>query len=74
MYLTLPVAGRAGIPTNVAAVLLNVTVTEAEELLAGVPVVPVLAGTIADIKRVRAQCLEAGIPVLMGCPPGAGKG
>ncbi|MBE7453896.1 MAG: hypothetical protein HS111_35025 [Kofleriaceae bacterium] len=50
------------------------TVDEAEELLAGVAVVPVLSGKMDEMKQVRARCLAAGIPVLVGCPPGAGKG
>ncbi|HVK77691.1 MAG TPA: hypothetical protein VM734_30510 [Kofleriaceae bacterium] len=50
------------------------TIDQAEEMLDGLPLVPALAGSLDDIKRLRARCLEAGIPVLMGCPPGAGKG
>jgi hypothetical protein len=50
------------------------SVTDAEEMLDGLPLVPVLSGSIDEMKRVRGQCLAAGIPVLMGCPPGAGKG
>jgi hypothetical protein len=50
------------------------TVTDAEEFLDGLPLVPVLSGSIEELKRVRERCLEAGIPVLVGCPPGAGKG
>jgi hypothetical protein len=50
------------------------SVGEAEEMLDGLPVVPVISGSIDEMKRVREQCLAAGIPVLMGCPPGAGKG
>ena len=50
------------------------TIAEAEEELAGVPLVPVIAGTIPDIKRLRERCLAAGVPVVMGCPPGSGKG
>jgi hypothetical protein len=51
-----------------------VTVGEAEQLLAGVPVVPAIGGSIADMKALRDRCLAAGIAVLVGCPPGAGKG
>lgn len=50
------------------------TVDEAEEFLAGVPVIPAMAGSIAEMKSLRDRCLAAGIPVLVGCPPGAGKG
>ena len=52
--------------------LAPLSIGEAEEMLDGLPVVPALSGSIDEIKRVRARCLEAGIPVLMGCPPGAG--
>ena len=47
---------------------------EAEELLDGLLLVPAMAGSIADMKALRARCLDAGIPALVGCPPGAGKG
>jgi hypothetical protein len=49
------------------------TVDEAEDLLRGQPVVPVLAGSLQDIKKLRDQCLGAGIPVLMGCPDASGS-
>lgn len=52
----------------------RLTGREAEELLDGVPVVPAIAGSIAEMKALRDRCLEAGIPALVGCPPGAGKG
>ena len=48
---------------------------EAETLLEGLPLVPAMAGSIADMKKLREKCLEAGIPALVGCPPGGpGKG
>ena len=50
------------------------TIAEAEEQLDGLPLVPVLSGSMDEMKRVRARCLDAGIPVLVGCPGGAGKG
>jgi hypothetical protein len=50
------------------------TIEEAEADLAGLPLVAVIAGSIQEIKTLRQRCLEAGIPVVMGCPPGAGKG
>lgn len=50
------------------------TIADAEEALDGLPLVPVMAGKLDEIKQLRARCLAAGIPVLMGCPPGAGKG
>lgn len=46
----------------------------AEELLEGLPLVPAMAGSIVEMKTLRERCLEAGIPALVGCPPGAGKG
>jgi hypothetical protein len=52
----------------------SLTIAEAEEDLAGIPLVPVMAGSIAEIKALRERCLAAGIPVVMGCPPGSGKG
>ena len=50
------------------------TAAEAEQLLAGVPLIPALSGSIPEMKALRARCLAAGIPALLGCPPGAGKG
>lgn len=52
----------------------GVTAAEAEELLDGLPLVPAMAGSIPEIKALRDRCLAAGIPALVGCPPGAGKG
>jgi hypothetical protein len=50
------------------------TLEDAEHMLRGVPVIPAMAGSIADMKTLRDKCLAAGIPVMVGCPPGAGKG
>jgi hypothetical protein len=50
------------------------TIEEVEADLAGLPLVAVIAGSIQEIKVLRQKCLAAGIPALMGCPPGAGKG
>ena len=50
------------------------TIAEAEARLDGRPLIPAMAGSIADMKRLRERCLAAGIPVVVGCPPGAGKG
>lgn len=50
------------------------SIAEAETLLAGVPVVPALAGSMPEMKAMRDRCLAAGIPALVGCPGGAGKG
>ena len=51
------------------------TIAEAEEFLAGLPVVPAMAGSIQAMKTLRDKCLAADIPALVGCPAGsAGKG
>ena len=50
------------------------TIAAAEEFLDGLPLVPATAGSLADMKRLRDRCLERGIPALVGCPPGHGKG
>ena len=47
---------------------------EAEEILDGLPLVPAMAGSIADMRLLRDRCLAADIPALVGCPPGSGKG
>lgn len=52
----------------------RITLAEAEELLDGLPLIPALAGSIPEMKALRDRCLAEGIPVLIGCPPGAGKG
>ena len=50
------------------------TAAEADKLLDGLPVVPAMAGSIVQMKALRERCLAAGIPAIVGCPPGAGKG
>ncbi|HEY4182952.1 MAG TPA: hypothetical protein VGM90_39280 [Kofleriaceae bacterium] len=50
------------------------TIAEAEEILAGLHVVPATSGSLTDMKSLRERCLAIGIPALVGCPPGAGKG
>ena len=50
------------------------TPDDAEDVLAGAQLVPVISGSIAEMKALRDRCLDAGIAVLVGCPPGAGKG
>jgi hypothetical protein len=50
------------------------TTDDAEELLSNAALVPAMSGSIAEMKSLRDRCLAAGIPVLVGCPPGAGKG
>jgi hypothetical protein len=49
------------------------TAAEADALLAGAPVVPAMAGSLAEMKALRERCLAVGIPALVGCPA-AGKG
>jgi hypothetical protein len=51
----------------------GLTIGDAEEALDGLPLVAVMAGSIQDMKRLRDRCLAAGVPVLVGCPPGSGK-
>ncbi|MEZ4360913.1 MAG: hypothetical protein R3B48_12090 [Kofleriaceae bacterium] len=47
---------------------------EAERELEGLPLVPAVAGSMADMKSLRDRCLEADIPAVVGCPPGGGRG
>jgi hypothetical protein len=49
------------------------TAREAEEELDGLPLVPCMAGSLAEIKRLRDRCLDAGIPAMAAAPaPGRG--
>ena len=50
------------------------TASEADDLLDGLPLVPAMSGSIQEMKALRERCLAAGIPAVVGCPPGAGKG
>lgn len=50
------------------------TIALAEKLLDGKPLVPAMAGSIPEMKSLRDRCLDAGIPAVVGCPPGSGKG
>jgi hypothetical protein len=50
------------------------TAALAEELLDGAPLIPAMAGSIPEMKALRDRCLIAGIPAVVGCPPGQGKG
>jgi hypothetical protein len=52
----------------------QLTARLAEEMLDGLPLIPAMAGTIPEMKALRDRCLAAGIPALVGCPPGAGTG
>lgn len=49
---------------------------QAEQLLeTGHDVIPAMSGSIPEMKKLRDRCLEAGVPAIVGCPPGgAGKG
>ena len=69
-----PASNKREDSKNLAMSGVTMKIDEAEELLAGLPLVPVMAGSIAEMKALRDRCLAAGIPVLVGCPPGAGKG
>jgi len=51
----------------------RLTVATAEDMLDGTPLVPALSGSIPDMKKLRDRCLDAGIAVMVGCPPGAGS-
>ncbi|MGE0871554.1 MAG: hypothetical protein AB7P03_23545 [Kofleriaceae bacterium] len=50
------------------------TEAEAEHLLFNAALIPAMSGSIGEMKALRARCLAADIPALVGCPPGAGKG
>lgn len=52
----------------------NLDPATADALLADQPLIAASAGSIPDMKALRARCLAAGIPAAVGCPPGAGKG
>lgn len=52
----------------------ELTPASAEQLLDGKPLVAAMAGSIPDMKKLRDRCLVSGIPAIVGCPPGAGKG
>jgi hypothetical protein len=45
----------------------------AERLLQGQPLISAMSGSIAEMKALRDRCLAAGIPALVGNPPGACK-
>jgi len=52
----------------------RLTAAIAEDLLRDRVVIPATSGSIAEMKSLRDRCLAAGIPAIVGCPPGAGKG
>ncbi len=51
----------------------SMSLREAEEALDGLQLVPCMSGSLAEIKRLRDQCLGAGIPAMAAAPaPGRG--
>jgi hypothetical protein len=52
----------------------TLTADLAEEVLDGKQLIAAMAGSIPEMKALRDRCLERGIPAIVGCPPGAGKG
>ena len=51
----------------------SLSIREAEQELDGLPLVPCMSGSLAEIKRLRDQCLAAGIPAMAAAPaPGRG--
>ncbi|MBS1123604.1 MAG: hypothetical protein H6Q90_5832 [Deltaproteobacteria bacterium] len=52
----------------------SLTAAVAAGLLDGKPLIPAMAGSIPEMKTLRDRCLDAGIPAIVGCPPGSGKG
>ena len=48
------------------------TEREAKEALADAELVPVMQGTLRDMKLLRDQCLAEDIPVTLMAPPGKG--
>jgi len=67
----LTVTGRTVGTVTLVVKVEPLTTALADELLDGVPVVPAIAGSIAEMKALRDRCLAVGIPALVGCPPGA---
>ena len=49
----------------------ELTAAVAERLLKGQPLIAAMKGSIADMKALRDRCLAAGIPALVGSPPGS---
>lgn len=44
---------------------------DAASALEGAALVPLVQGAIPYIKELVQKCLDAGVPALAGCPPGA---
>jgi hypothetical protein len=53
---------------------MELTAAVAEKLLDGKALIAAMAGSIPEMKSLRDRCLLAGIPAVVGCPPGSGKG
>ena len=49
----------------------EMTAAFAERLLKGEPLISATKGSLADMKALRDRCLAAGIPALVGSPPGS---
>ena len=45
---------------------------QAAKVLADAELIPAIQGSLSDVKRMRDQCLAAGIPVAVMAPPGKG--
>ncbi len=50
------------------------TEREADEALHDAELVPLMKGSLPDLKKVREQCLDQDVPVAMGCPDGKSCG
>ena len=52
----------------------GLTLAAAEAELADKPLIAAYGGSIPEMKLLRDRCLAVGIPAVVGCPPGGGKG
>jgi hypothetical protein len=53
----------------------RLTAALAEEMMVDQAIVPAMSGSVPDMKKLRDRCLDAGLPAMIGCPPGAaGRG
>lgn len=50
------------------------TEREAAAALHDAELIPVTKGSLTELKRLRERCLEAGVPVAIGCPDGKSCG
>ncbi|NVB85416.1 MAG: hypothetical protein HOV81_44035 [Kofleriaceae bacterium] len=60
-------------PYACAGFQMAITREDADAMLDGLPLVPAMAGTIAEMKALRERCLAADIPAAVGCPSGGVK-